>query len=90
MKLTGESRSFGSAFSALLSQIETSSSGCVKRQRPQQHGVDDAEDRGGGAGAEAEGEDGDGGERGGAAPLAPGEAHVAGQAGRARAPTAGR
>ena len=42
-------------------QIMTARSGSAPRQRPQQHGVDDAEDRRVGADAEREREDGDGG-----------------------------
>ena len=52
----------------------------AERQRPQQHGVDDAEDCGRGAGAEAERQDRDRRERRRAAPLAPREPEVAADA----------
>ena len=51
-------------------------SGALERQRPQQHRVDDAEDRGGGADAERERDDGGEREAGPAEEAAGGEAQV--------------
>ena len=59
--------------------------GLAVGQRLQQDGVDDAEDRGGRAAAEAQGQDGDGGERRRAPQLAPGESQVASDPGPASA-----
>ena len=80
MKLTGDRRSFGSAFSALVSQMRDELLGLAVGQRLQQDGVHDAEDRGRGTGAETERGDRDRRERRRTTQLTPREAHVAAEA----------
>jgi hypothetical protein len=55
--------------------------GFRKGERAQQRGIEDTEDRGGGAQSETQGEHGDRGEAGTAAQTAEGEAEVASQIG---------